>query len=122
MNKTAKRFYRSRTRKVLGGICGGIAEKWDIPPWLLRIIFLIVQLFWLPFFFLIYLFAMLLIPLEPEEELGSFQEDIRYGPYSRKRKIFDLENEFMEIERKIRRLEDYVSSGEYELKEEIKKL
>jgi phage shock protein C len=122
MNNTAKRFYRSRTNKIFGGIGGAIAQRWNISAWFIRICFLCLQFFAFPFTFLIYIFAVFVIPLEPEEDLDVFQEDIRYSSYSRKRKIVDLENEFRDIERKVRRLEDYISSGEYELNEEMGKL
>ena len=35
-----KKLYRSRTNKVLLGICGGIAERFSFNPWLVRLLFL----------------------------------------------------------------------------------
>lgn len=32
-----RRLYRSRTQRILGGVCGGIAEYFDIDPTLVRI-------------------------------------------------------------------------------------
>ncbi len=34
-----KRFYRSSTDKIIGGVCGGIAEYFNIDPLLVRLAF-----------------------------------------------------------------------------------
>ena len=39
-----KRFYLSQTDKKLGGVCGGIAEYFDVDPLLVRIAFIILFL------------------------------------------------------------------------------
>ena len=33
----SKRFYKSRENKMIAGVCGGIAEYFDIDPTLVRI-------------------------------------------------------------------------------------
>lgn len=35
-----KRFYRSRTDKLIAGVCGGIAEYFHVPSLVIRLIFL----------------------------------------------------------------------------------
>ena len=37
-----KRFYRSSTDKIIGGVCGGIAEYFNIDPLLVRLVFAIL--------------------------------------------------------------------------------
>jgi len=39
-----KRLYRSRTNKKIAGVCGGIAEYFDIDPTVVRVIFVILLL------------------------------------------------------------------------------
>ena len=39
-----KRFYLSTTDKKLAGVCGGIAEYFDVDPLLVRIAFIILLL------------------------------------------------------------------------------
>ncbi len=39
-----KRLYRSRTDKVLAGICGGIAEHFNTDPVLVRLIAVVILL------------------------------------------------------------------------------
>ena len=59
-----KRLYKSRNDKMLGGVCGGIAEYFDIDPTLVR-------LGWVLFCalggsgFLAYIIAAIIIPEQP---------------------------------------------------------
>jgi phage shock protein C len=39
-----KRFYRSRNDRVLAGVCGGLAEYFDIDPLLIRLLFVVLAL------------------------------------------------------------------------------
>lgn len=40
-----KRLYRSYTDKMLGGVCGGLGEYFDIDPVIIRILFVVAVLF-----------------------------------------------------------------------------
>lgn len=59
-----KRLYRSRTNKVIAGVCGGIGEYFDVDPVLIRLI-------WIMFVFiglsgvLAYIIAWIVIPKDP---------------------------------------------------------
>ncbi|ADU27698.1 PspC domain-containing protein [Ethanoligenens harbinense] len=61
-----KRLYRSRTQRMLAGVCGGIAEYFNIDPTLIR-------LGWVIFAcmggtgVLAYIIAAIVIPLSPVE-------------------------------------------------------
>lgn len=59
------RLYRSETDKMLGGVCGGIAEAYDLDPSLLRIVTLLL-VFGMGSGLLAYLLAWLIIPSESE--------------------------------------------------------
>ncbi len=39
-----RKLYRSRSDKVLGGVCGGLAEYFDVDPVLIRVLFVAVTL------------------------------------------------------------------------------
>ena len=41
---TPKRLYRSRTDRMLGGVCGGLAAYFDIDPVLVRVITVVTAL------------------------------------------------------------------------------
>jgi phage shock protein C len=40
----AKRLMRSRSEKIIGGVCGGIAEYFDVDPVLVRVVLVVVAL------------------------------------------------------------------------------
>lgn len=58
-----KKIYRSRTDKVIGGVCGGLGKYFEIDPVLIRVIFVL-----LAFFhgsgLIIYLILLIVIPQE----------------------------------------------------------
>ena len=57
-----KKLYRSPNR-VLAGVCGGIAEYFDVDPTLIRVIYLVLSLFSAAFpGVLLYIILMLMIP------------------------------------------------------------
>jgi phage shock protein C len=62
----AKKFYRSLGQRMLGGVCGGLAEYFDTDASLVRLIFVGVCLVTavLPMF-LFYLIAWIVVPTEP---------------------------------------------------------
>ncbi|NMI89151.1 PspC domain-containing protein [Nanohaloarchaea archaeon] len=65
------RLYRSEEDKVLGGVCGGLAEKYDLDPSLVRLATLVIVLtagIGLP----LYLAAWLIVP--PESELENQEQ------------------------------------------------
>ncbi len=62
--KERKRLYRSRSDKVIGGVCGGIASYFSVDPILIRLFFILM------FFaegagILAYIIAWIIIPLQP---------------------------------------------------------
>jgi len=40
----AKRLQRSRTEKMLAGVCGGLGEYFDIDPTIIRVLWVVVTL------------------------------------------------------------------------------
>ncbi len=43
--KSSKILYRSETNKVLGGICGGLGEVFNIDPTIIRVLFVLTMIF-----------------------------------------------------------------------------
>lgn len=61
-----KKLYKSRENRVVSGVCGGIAEYFDVDPVLIRVLFVLF------FFFggsaiLAYIIGMIIIPENPGE-------------------------------------------------------
>lgn len=59
-----KRLYRSRTERMIAGVCGGLAMYFNMDPVWIRIIFLVL-LVAAGSTFLVYLILWLVVPLEP---------------------------------------------------------
>ncbi|OUN01341.1 MAG: hypothetical protein BAA04_03945 [Firmicutes bacterium ZCTH02-B6] len=70
-----KRLYRSRTDRILGGVCGGLGRYFDIDPTLVRLAWLVMSL-WAGAGVLLYVLAWVLIPREPHE--GWYDDEM--GP------------------------------------------
>ncbi len=65
-----KRLYRSRKNRMIAGVCGGIAEYFNIDPVIVRLI--AVALFFVGGSALLaYVIAMIVIPYEPFELAGG---------------------------------------------------
>lgn len=63
-----KRLYRSRDNKIMGGVCGGIGEYFNIDPTIVRVVWVIVFIL-PPHFFLellVYIVLWSVIPKEPK--------------------------------------------------------
>jgi phage shock protein C len=59
--KKAKRIYRSKKNRIIGGVCGGIGEYLNVDPTLIRLIWIFGALLWGAGFFA-YLIAWIIIP------------------------------------------------------------
>ncbi|MAG07228.1 hypothetical protein CMI46_00225 [Candidatus Pacearchaeota archaeon] len=60
-NKT-KRLYRSKKERILGGVCGGLAEYVDADPTLVRLLWALITLVSVGFGLLAYLIAWIIVP------------------------------------------------------------
>ncbi|SEM60966.1 PspC domain-containing protein [Nonomuraea pusilla] len=58
-------MYRSREHRILAGVCGGLADKWGLPPTLARILWLILSLFPGPMW-VVYVVLWVLMPEAPK--------------------------------------------------------
>ncbi|MDD3657150.1 MAG: PspC domain-containing protein [Atribacterota bacterium] len=77
----AKRLYRSRKNSIIGGVCGGIAEYFDIDPTLVRILTVLI-VFLGGAGVVAYIVAWIIIPQNPEqvaeqEQAYSHSEDVK---------------------------------------------
>jgi len=65
-----KKLYKSRNERVISGVCGGIAEYFEVDPVLIRVLFVLF------FFFggsaiLAYIIGIIIIPDSPLELMGN---------------------------------------------------
>jgi len=60
-----RRLYRSDRERMLGGVCGGLAEYLQIDPTLVRLAFILLTLAGLHGVW-IYIILLIIMPLEPQ--------------------------------------------------------
>ena len=67
MSKNYQKLYRSRENRMIGGVCGGLGEYFDIDPTLVRVLFVFGAFLGIPgALLLIYLVMLILVPQNPE--------------------------------------------------------
>lgn len=59
-----KKLLRSKKERMIGGVCGGLANYFNIDPTIVRLIFVLSFLFLFQSSFLIYLLLLIIIPEE----------------------------------------------------------
>jgi phage shock protein C len=65
MSAKFKQLYRSRENRMIGGVCGGLGEYFDIDPTLVRVLFVFGAFLGVPgALVLIYLVMLVLVPQE----------------------------------------------------------
>lgn len=98
-----KRLYRSCNNRILGGVCGGLGEYFDIDPVLIRLIF--VLLTFVAAGIVIYLIAWVVIPEDPEcvGKNQKTKEEIRDGAEEIKEKAKEFASEIKKSVKEIRK-------------------
>ena len=75
-----KKLYRSHTDKKVCGVCGGLAQYFDMDPTVMRLVVVAVILF-TRIGLLAYFVAALIIPKEPNADIvGEFREQAPEEP------------------------------------------
>ena len=64
-----KRLYRSRIDKKIGGVCGGLADYFDIDPAIVRVVAVVLALL-NGIGIIAYIVALIAIPYDPEQRPG----------------------------------------------------
>lgn len=65
MSNDYKRLYRSRSDKMISGLCAGLGEYLGIDPTVVRLIFGLSFIFLFPLAEVAYLVMMVIVPEEP---------------------------------------------------------
>jgi len=120
------RLFRSSTDRMLLGVCGGLAEHFDFSPAGVRLLAVILFIF-SGFFPLILLYIVLGVILPPAPLRPAFeseQEEELWDLYhvSRGAAMGKLRQRFQALDRRLQRIESIVTSPEFELEEEYRRL
>lgn len=63
-----KRLYRSRVNRLLGGVCGGLAEYFNVDPTIMRIIIILLTLLG-GVMIVIYIVLWVIVPENPKQSV-----------------------------------------------------
>lgn len=117
---------RSSSDRVFAGVCGGLAEHIDVSSTWLRIGMVAATVMTsgiAAFFYIACIFIMPRGDGQPSRRRSRRQKTASRPFYrSREEAMVDLNDQFNTIERRIRNLEDLVTSREYVLKRKFEEL
>lgn len=123
-NGNGNKLYRSADRGVIAGVCAGLAEYFGVDTGLTRAI-AIVAAFFFPILILAYVALALLLPKRPSVEYddasgdGEVRRRVRTEPHAT---LGAVRHRFRELDRRLQRLEKYVTSDRFKLDREFESL
>ncbi len=133
-------LYRNRSEGWIGGVCAGLAARWDVPNWVVRLVAVALFMFTGAIAFWLYVIAWIAIAPEasrwselPEEEVEIEREYDEDRHTYRRKTVFRYTDAPAERVRKakervakaasrIEAMERYVTSRQYDLNREFSKL
>lgn len=120
------RIYRRRKGNVIFGVCGGLADHFELPAWAVRALFILFAIVTggLAFPVAVYLLLALWMKQEPREAFHDFNEEEVYNSYltSRPETLDKLDRAFKRLDKRLQRLETIVTNPSFEHDEEFRRL
>jgi phage shock protein C len=126
------RFLRDTRHARLGGVCAGLARYFGVDMWVVRVLAVTGVIFMGSIVIPAYLIAWFVVPPGPDGEIepGTVQARSDHSAVapelgahlSPRRSLRDVQSVMDQLELKLRRMESHVTSGQYELQRELRKL
>ena len=118
-----RRFYRNADKAMVGGVCAGIADYFGFNLCVTRLL-AIIAFFTMPLTLLGYLALVILTPSvsakdRPRPVDPAFHRALRSSP---SQTMSDVRSRFKSLDRRLVRLEKYVTSSRYQLDREFDRL
>ena len=118
-----RRFYRNADKAMLGGVCAGIADYFGFNLCVTRLL-VVIAFFTMPVTLIGYLALVLLVPSvsaaeRPRPVDPEFHRAMRSSP---SQTMGDVRSRFKSLDRRLARLEKYVTSSRYQLDREFDRL
>ncbi|MBF0107419.1 MAG: envelope stress response membrane protein PspC [Deltaproteobacteria bacterium] len=126
MNPTSinpHRLYKNPQRGFIAGVCAGLADYFDISLAMVRIIFVLGFFISAPVFLFGYLILALALKRRPSAVFVNNEEETfwRSVSFTPRDTFVDLRHKIRTMEAKLRRMEDHVTSSEFELESRYKR-
>lgn len=122
-----RRLRRNKIDGILGGVCAGIGDYFDIDPIIARILFVIsVMIFGLPLFvyFILWIFI-------PSDKRAPYRREYRQARRAKRENptrpaqtstFRDVKGKFRSLEGRLQDLEKSITSSEWQLRREFRDL
>lgn len=118
------KLYKNRENGYVAGVCAGISDYLGVSVAVVRIIVIFGSIFISPLFILGYIILALVLDKKPavlyrSKEEENFWRTVSFAPRDTYK---SLVHKFRTMEGRLRKMEDYVTSGEYELEKKYRDL
>ncbi len=118
-----RRFYRNSDKAKLGGVCAGLADYFGFNLKVTRLLAVIAFCVAMPITIATYLAVVFLVPAAPSRPSESvdpeFRKALRSSPTQT---VSNVRRRYQSLDRRLARLEKYVTSSRYTLDKEFKNL
>lgn len=116
-------LYRRRQGRWALGVCGGIADFFDLPAWCVRVLFLILVSANSAFILLYLLLAFVMKP-QPRQPFQDFGEEEVFHSYntSRTETLDKIDRSFQRLNKRLQNLETIVTQPNFDREDEFRKL
>jgi len=119
------KLYRSRSDRKIAGVCAGVAEYFGFDVTITRVVVLLGAVFFTPSVVVVYVILAMVLDERPPEAGGRREEDIelerrvRAEPHAT---LHSVRHRFRDIDRRLQRMEKYVTSERFSLDREFEGL
>lgn len=119
-----RRFYRNADKAIFGGVCAGVADYFGFNLRVTRILAIVSFFMAMPMTVLGYIGTVLLVPAKSTNSRASvvdpeFRRAVRASP---QQTMTDVRRRFQSLDRRLAKLEKYVTSSRYQLDREFRNL
>ena len=125
---SGRRLYRDADRAILGGVCAGLATYLGFNLKVTRLLCIIAFLCAFPFALIAYLAAVFLVPASSSRIYDEAmyeqrrKEALRDEILRAKPTVDDVRERYRSLDRRLAKIEKYVTSSKYRLDEEFRQL
>ncbi len=118
------KLYKDHDHNFIAGICSGIADYFNTSRLLVRVLFILSFLINAILTTAVYIFLAIVLEKKPRRVFSDESEEYfwRGVSFTPRETFKNLKYKFLNVENRIRKMENYVTSSEFETKEKYKSL
>ena len=129
------RLYRDKNRQKIAGVCAGIARYFGVEVWVVRGVAITGLIFMAQIVIPAYIIASFVLPIAPDTEAAQDDAVVEKNRtdhsspvpelgtrLSPRRSLRGVQADLDQLELKLRRMESHVTSGQFELQRELKRI